>query len=158
MVKAAPRLTGRDRYCMSEKRAFDVRYLPHGEQRGESRNGHRGLVVDAFAQLGIEARLLIGVPGSRGDLMLDLGGVTTSVEIKRRSLVTDDVAERLLAEVARPDGLLLVIADRVTETAGKLLTSRRGGYYDLHGRLALRTDRITPCTRSGRSRSGRRLP
>lgn len=95
------------------------------------------LVVDAFAQLGVEARQLVGMPGG-GDLVLDPDGVGTPVEVKRRSLVTDDVAERLLAEVARPDGVLLVVGDRVTETARKLLTSRRAGYYDLRGRITLR--------------------
>lgn len=100
-------------------------------------------VVDAFAQVGIEARpneyasdgvleLLLFAPDSIG----------TPVVVKRRALVTDDVAGRLLAEVEAPNGILFVVGDRVTETARRLLTSKRGGYYDLRGRLALRTDRI----------------
>jgi DNA-binding transcriptional ArsR family regulator len=32
----------------------------------------------------------------------------------------------------------LIVADRVTESARKLLTTRQAGYYDLRGRLALR--------------------
>lgn len=101
------------------------------------------LVVDAFAQLGIEARLRVGAPERGVDLVLGRGDVAISVEVKRRSLVTDDVAQRLLSEVAVPDGgVLLVVGDRVTEAARKLLTSRHAGYYDLRGRLALRTDRI----------------
>jgi DNA-binding transcriptional ArsR family regulator len=36
----------------------------------------------------------------------------------------------------------MVVSDRVTATARTLLTSRGAGYYDLRGRLALRTDRM----------------
>jgi hypothetical protein len=57
------------------------------------------LVVDAFAQLGIEVRPLVGVPGGGGDLVLDPDGVGRPLEVKRRSLVTGEVVERLLAEV-----------------------------------------------------------
>lgn len=62
--------------------------------------------------------------------------------LKHRSLVTDDVAGRLLLEATPSDdnNTLLVVADRVTVAARTLLTSRRGGYLDLRGRLALRTD------------------
>jgi len=100
------------------------------------------VLVDAFEQLGIEARLLEGASDSGFDLVLDLDGVRTLVQVKRRSLVTDEVARRLLAEAAEGDGVLLVVGDRVTETARKLLTSGRAGYYDLRGRLVLRADRI----------------
>jgi hypothetical protein len=99
-------------------------------------------VIDAFAQLGIEARLHVGVPDRGVDLVLDPGGVAVSLQVKHRSLVTDDVAERLLAEAPPMDAALLVVADRVTDAARKVLTSRRGGYLDLRGRLALRTDRL----------------
>ena len=104
------------------------------------------LVVDAFAQLGIEARLRVGVPvvgtPERGiELVLDPDGVAATVQVQQRSLVTDDVAERLLAESSSPGAVvLLVVADRVTGAARKALTSRRGGYLDLRGRLALRAD------------------
>lgn len=99
------------------------------------------LVVDAFAQLGIDAQLLVGARG-RVDLVLGPDSVGTPIQITHRALVTDDVAERLLGESTSTDGVLLVVGDRVTEAARKLLTARRGGYYDLRGRLVLRTDRI----------------
>lgn len=99
------------------------------------------LVVDAFAQFGIEARLLIDVPGSGVDLVLDPDGVSTGLQVKRRSLVTDDAAKRLLAD--RSQGVaLLVVADRITDAARRVLTADGGGYLDLRGRLAIRTDRL----------------
>ena len=62
------------------------------------------------------------------------------MQVKRRALVTDDVARRLLAETPpHPDSVLLVVADRVTESARRLLTGHRAGYYDLRGHLALRS-------------------
>jgi hypothetical protein len=97
------------------------------------------LVLDAFAQLGIDARVEAGAADKRIDLLLDPDGVGAAVEVKRRSLVTDEVAARLLAEVDPAGGALLVVGDRVTDAARRLLTSRRSGYYDLRGRLALRT-------------------
>jgi DNA-binding transcriptional ArsR family regulator len=60
--------------------------------------------------------------------------------LKHRSLVTDATVSQLLDEVG--SGTLLVVADRVTESARKLLTSRNAGYLDLRGRLALRTGHI----------------
>ncbi len=100
------------------------------------------LVVDAFAQLGIQARLHVGAPGSDVDLVLDPDGVGVEVRVKHRSLVTDDVAERLVAKTALASKTLLVVADRVTDAARKVLTSQCGGYLDLRGRLALRTNRL----------------
>lgn len=64
------------------------------------------------------------------------------ISVTRRSLVTDDVARRLLAERHLPDEAVFVVADRVTEAARELLVSERGGYLDLRGRMALRTDRL----------------
>lgn len=97
-------------------------------------------VADAFAQLGIEARPLAGTRGRGIELVLDPEGVEVTVQVQHRSLVTDDVAERLLAESSFPEMVLLVVADRVTDAARKVLTSQRGGYLDLRGRLALRAD------------------
>lgn len=101
-----------------------------------------GFVFDAFRQLGIEARPVGGAGGRGVDFVVDPGGVGLSVQVAYRSLVTDQVADRLLAKPLPPDVALLVVADRVTETARTALTSRRGGYLDLRGRLALRTDRL----------------
>ena len=99
-------------------------------------------VVDAFAQLGIESRLLVGAPSGGADLVLDPDGIELKIEVKQRSLVTDDVAKRLLAESTAADTTLLVVGDRVTDAARKVLTARRGGYLDLRGRLALRTNNL----------------
>lgn len=104
------------------------------------------LGVDAFAQLGIEARLAslaklgVGAPDRDVDLVLDPEGVGVPLQVKHRSLVTDDVADRLLAEALPMKAALLVVADRVTDVARRALTSRSGGYLDLRGRLALRTN------------------
>ena len=99
------------------------------------------LVIDALAQLGIQARV-VGVADHGTDLVIEPVG--TQVSIKRRALVNGDVAGRLLAEMPRsPDSVvLLVVGDRVTETARKLLIGHRAGYYDLRGHLALRSDGI----------------
>lgn len=96
-------------------------------------------MINAFRQLGIEARLLVGAPPG-GDLVVGLDGFDAELELKRRSLVTDAIASQLLKGVG--DVTLLVVADRVTEPARKLLTSRGAGYLDLRGRLALRTGPI----------------
>ena len=80
------------------------------------------LVIDALRQLGIEARLLVGAPRS-GDLVVDLEGFDVELELKRRSLVTDATASQLLDEVS--SGTLLVVADRVTESARELLRPAR---------------------------------
>jgi hypothetical protein len=98
----------------------------------------RALVVDAFTELGIEARLPVGAPDGGPDLELDLDGSQAALRIKYRSLVTDDVAKRLLADARSVDEVVLVVGDRVTEAARKMLTSTRGGYLDLRGRLAVR--------------------
>lgn len=99
------------------------------------------LVFDVFAQLGIETQLLGGASDLGVDLVLDPGGAETPVLVKRRSLVTDDAARRLLAETPTT-AVLLVVADRVTAKARTELTSARGGYLDLRGRLAIRTERM----------------
>jgi hypothetical protein len=97
------------------------------------------LVVDAFAQLGIDARVPTGLSDSGVDLVLDANGVCLALQLKRRALVTDSVAEQALRAHASSGVTLLIIADRVTETARRILTTRQAGYYDLRGRLALRS-------------------
>lgn len=99
------------------------------------------LVVDAFAQLGIEARLSVRVPDGGVDIVLDPDGVATTLQVMRRALVTDDVAKRLFAG-ASTGGTLLVVADRITDSARRVLTAGGGGYLDLRGRLAIRTGRL----------------
>jgi DNA-binding transcriptional ArsR family regulator len=96
------------------------------------------LLIDALAQLGVQARPVVGTPDEGIDLVMEPGGVP--VQVKHRVLVTDEVARRLLIERLGPsDSLLLVVGDRVTETARRLLIEHRAGYYDLRGHLALRS-------------------
>ena len=57
------------------------------------------LLMDALAQLGVRARQVVSESDRGIDLVLEPVG--TRVQIKRRALVTDDVAERLLAETRR---------------------------------------------------------
>jgi DNA-binding transcriptional ArsR family regulator len=97
------------------------------------------LVIDALAQLGLRAAS--ATVGGRADVVIEPVGAR--VRVRHRTLVTDDVAERLLTEEPRfPDSVLLVVGDRVTESARRLLTGRGARYYDLRGHLALRPDRI----------------
>jgi DNA-binding transcriptional ArsR family regulator len=104
------------------------------------------LVVDALLQLGVEAR----PPGSGGaggvDLVVDPAGVAVPVELSRRSLVSEGIAAQLVAAGRTPGGsggpVLMVVADRVTEAARKLLAEHRFGYYDLRGRIVLRSSSL----------------
>jgi DNA-binding transcriptional ArsR family regulator len=99
------------------------------------------LLVDALAQLGVQSRQAVSTPDQGIDLTIEPGG--TLVQVKRRALVTDEVARRLLAEAPRlPNSVLLVVGDRVTETARRLLVQHRAGYYDLRGHLALRSANV----------------
>lgn len=99
------------------------------------------LLIDALAQLGVQARQSVGVPDQGTDLVIEPGD--TRVQVKRRALVTDEVARRLLVETPlAPGSVLLVVGDRVTETARKLLIEHHAGYYDLRGHLALRSANV----------------
>jgi hypothetical protein len=101
----------------------------------------KDLLVDALAQIGVQARQAVGVGDDGIDVVIEPGGIY--VQVKRRALVTDDVARRLLAETPPPSGaVLLLIGDRVTEAARRLLVEHRAGYYDLRGHLALRSDNV----------------
>lgn len=111
------------------------------------------LVVDALSQAGLEGRSVALTVSSRAgsrsdegyDVLVDVGGAVVRLQLKRRALVTSDDALRLLEETgpSSPDqAVLLLVGDRVTDEARRLLTSRGAGYLDLRGRLALRTDRM----------------
>jgi hypothetical protein len=99
------------------------------------------LLADAFAQLGVQTRQALGASDQRIEMVIEPGG--TRIQVKRRALVTDELARRLLAETPNPSGsLLLVVGDRVTETARRLLVEHQAGYYDLRGHLALRSSNV----------------
>lgn len=102
------------------------------------------LVVDAFAQLGFDT-VVVDVSagaGNVGDLMVDPDGVSCHIDVKYRSLVSEDIAVGMTQDAPTSGAALLVVADRVTGGARKVLTSQRGGYLDLRGRLALRSEKV----------------
>lgn len=103
---------------------------------------NESLVADAFAHLGLDVQVQVGAPGATIDLVLEPDGRATPLELERRSLVDEEVARRLLAEPPPAERRLLVVADRVTDAARKILTEGGAGYLGLRGRLALRTERI----------------
>jgi DNA-binding transcriptional ArsR family regulator len=99
------------------------------------------LLVDALAQVGVQARATTGAPDQGVDLVLDPGGI--AVQVKHRALVTGEVARRLLSETPiPPHRVLLVVADRVTDDARTVLTGHHAGYFDLRGHLAMRSATI----------------
>jgi DNA-binding transcriptional ArsR family regulator len=99
------------------------------------------LLTDALAQLGVQAWQVGEMPDQGIDFVIEPGN--TRVRVKRRALVTDEVAQRLLIETpSLADSVLLVVGDRVTKTARRLLTAHRAGYYDLRGHLALRSANV----------------
>lgn len=100
------------------------------------------LAVDAFAQLGFDTSTVVDGLGGDTGLVVDPGGVRCTLDVLYRSLVSEDVAVRLVEERRNDDSMLFVVADRVTDSARRVLTSRRGGYFDLRGRLALRSERM----------------
>lgn len=100
------------------------------------------LVTDAFAQLGIQTRLSEGGRDQGIELIIDPDGVRARTQVKRYSLVTEDVARRLVDEARSADVTLLVVADRVVGAARKLLAVERIGFLDLRGHLAVRTSEL----------------
>lgn len=99
------------------------------------------LAIDALAQVGLESQMPNG--SDKGvDLVLKVGGAQLAVQVKSRSLVDEDSVRRLMRELEPPDAVLLIVAERVTHAARRMLTSRRGGYLDLRGRLALRAEGV----------------
>ncbi|WP_257430823.1 transcriptional regulator [Nocardioides carbamazepini] len=98
------------------------------------------LVIEALQHLGVDARPLGPSEGADagGDLLLvEPDGIATAIDLKRRSLVDEKTAERLLADHDARRGVLMVVADRVTEHARRTLSTTGTGYYDLRGHLAL---------------------
>lgn len=98
------------------------------------------LVLDAFAEIGVEARVPTFAPEI--DLVVDPEGSATRIDVKRRALVDENTAARLIAEQPASNATLLVVADRVTEGARRLLDASGAGYLDLRGHLALRTPNL----------------
>ncbi len=94
------------------------------------------LVLDAFAEIGVEARVPAGVPTV--DLVAGPDGSPTQIHVKRRVLVDQSTAARLIADEQEPQSTLLVVADRITEGARRLLKASGAGYLDLRGHLSLR--------------------
>lgn len=91
------------------------------------------VVADAMAQAGVPAAGLEGA-----SVLVDPDGVALRVEVVRRSLVTDEVARRLLDARDSGDATLMLDADRVTQGARSVLDAAHAGYLDRRGRLSLR--------------------
>ncbi|MFI5493216.1 hypothetical protein [Actinoplanes sp. NPDC051859] len=96
------------------------------------------LTVDAFAQLGIDART--PHDDADADLIIETAGLCLTLQLKRRALVSAGDAEQVLRDSGLPTSAVLIVADRVTQAARKILSVPGVGYYDLRGRLALRAD------------------
>ena len=110
------------------------------------------LVLDAMTELNIEAGAS-GDANAASDLVVDPGGLELRLQLKRVTLVTEDNAVRLArslspsgAERLDPtgwhDGLLLVVADRVTAGGRRELLAAGAGYLDLRGHIAFRTPHL----------------
>lgn len=82
------------------------------------------LIIEAFAQLGLAARFPVTTPDTGTDLVLTDQDVRINVQLKRRTLVDAATADRLLADAQPSDGVVFVVADRVTGDARGVLTSR----------------------------------
>ncbi len=96
--------------------------------------------VEALRSRGIDAHEPSGGGDLAYDLALEPGG--TRLQVMYRSLVDEAAAMRLLAQASpRPD-VLLVVSDRVTYAARRILLDRGAGYYDLRGRIAVRTQHL----------------
>jgi hypothetical protein len=99
----------------------------------------------AFGQVDLEL-----VPSERysddsaGDFVLDPWGLEIPIEVRRLSLVTVEVAERLIKDArgSSRDGsreiAFMVVANRVTAEARTVLMRSGWGYLDLRGHIALR--------------------
>ena len=96
------------------------------------------LVADAFAQLGITTERCVGRSNGTPGVVLDPHGAAVRLFVERRSLVTKEAATGLLAD-APGDPILMVVADRVVESARHALLAKGAGYLDLRGHLAIRT-------------------
>lgn len=79
---------------------------------------------------------------AKTDLVIDPEGSVTRICIRKRALVDETAAARLISERSESKATLLVVADRVTEGARRLLNVSSAGYLDLRGHLALRTPNL----------------
>lgn len=94
-------------------------------------------VIEALRSRGIDVRGPSGGGDVAHDLVLEPG--STRLQVKYRSLVDETAAARLLAQASPSPDVLLVVGDRITYVARRMLLDRGAGYYDLRGRIAVRT-------------------
>ncbi|OYO02430.1 helix-turn-helix domain-containing protein [Enemella evansiae] len=116
------------------------------------------VVTDALESVGVEAYVPPTEDSVAADLMLDIDGITTLVELKRRALVDGAAAATLLGQSRAENTVLLAIGDRVTEEARSQLLHAGAGFLDLRGRLGLRARGIVinadvPTARGTRQRT-----
>ncbi len=98
-------------------------------------------VIDALRGRGI----VVDDTPARGDIGYDLILEPGSVrlQVTYRSLVDQASAAQLLTQAYPPPGvLLLVVGDRITAAARRILLEHGAGYYDLRGHVAVRTTRL----------------
>ncbi|MFZ5850500.1 MAG: ArsR family transcriptional regulator [Actinomycetota bacterium] len=100
------------------------------------------VVADAFNELGLAVLTTAPEGATHADLVVDPEGIRLPVQVRRRALVDEDEARRLLSAQRTPGVLLLVVGDRVTAGARVQLLCNHAGYLDLRGRLAARSDRL----------------
>lgn len=96
-------------------------------------------LTEALVGLGVAVR--DDAAGEDGtDLVLEPG--SSRVRVTSRSLVDSPGATRLLARLADQPGQLVVVADRITEDARRLLVAHGAGFLDLRGHVAVRTGHL----------------
>ncbi|WP_147463481.1 helix-turn-helix domain-containing protein [Cellulomonas triticagri] len=105
-------------------------------------NAARAEDVAAEALRGLGMPVDQRVDGADAGYDLLLGPGATPVEVAFRALVDEQIASRLVERRRWPGATLLVVADRVTSDARRLLLDRRAGYYDLRGHVALRAEAV----------------
>lgn len=105
------------------------------------------LVAQVLEELDISVAIPSAVGEDAGDLVLDPEGIHLPVEIKRWSLITEETVHRVRANGLRrhPPDLelpLILVADRITESAKRLIRQLGWGYLDLRGEFSLRSRRL----------------
>jgi hypothetical protein len=98
--------------------------------------------AEALAAAGLRAS---PDPSGRGDLLVTIDDRVFAIEVKSAAYVTPERARRLL-EQGPADSIVLVVADRISESATELLRDAGWGWLDAKGRLSLRAPGVVVLT------------